>query len=955
MKQTLFILAIMVSTALTMSAQKRKIDLWGHVYDQVTHHAIRGAKATLMLADSTHVDSANCGYFTGGYYGTDANYCFAIPRQPQRYIIMVTHPEYETCFVDYEVKTPGRNTYFDAPWHYMKRKEEPTVHNDVKPDRLGDATDSMTATHHLGEVVVKGTRIKMAYKNDTIVYNASAFQLPEGSMLDALIRQMPGVELKDDGSILVNGEKVDFLTLNGKDFFKGKNKVMLENLPMYAVENVKVYRKSTEKSEWLGRDVEKKDFVMDVHLKREYNQGYMANAEAAGGSDDRYIGRIFGLRFTDASRISAFVNTNNVNETRRPGQNGEWTPEKALDNGMNKSVQSGFDLNIDDKKKRWDENITANLEYNRKQWNATELRETFSSEGSLFGSSHEWGCNKVTGGDVTHRFRWKNMFSPFKLSLQQWVQWGRAESDNRSETVQWQNKDTLNHTQSNTSAYQPYTWKMGASNTLNYRMPRGDDLELTLDGIYTRERGGDEQTSTLYDYPLWQRKVFVGRTVRTIPSNQYMLDAQASYTIHALNDWNYQLSAYADQIFNKTDHQHSLADSLGLMHDDPDNTERYNMLKRNGILTLRTYYSKQEGDRYTWFNMSVSGMAKSDRIDYHHARLDTIARYTDRFVTYNANFVRNTARHGYEVTLVSSVSSVNHVRERIPIYSTVDPLLITLHNPHLGHSRKHHLLWTLRTTVPERQQNLTLNGRASITLNKMGQRQGYNTTTGAFTQMLDNVSRPSWNISQEAHFNRPLDTKKRLTVDVHSRISYEEDNDFDVVQYTASDAQPKEALLKSAPYSTVRTLYNTEDLRFNYRINHFDISATGNFAYRHSMSDRANFSTLNIFEYNYGLALNYRLPWKLQLAADAKMYSRRGYYSQAMNTNDLVCNASLSKSFQKESIAVSLEAFDIFHQLSSTEYTLNAQGRVESWRKSIPSYLMLHLSWRWSHMPKKKS
>ena len=941
MKQKLFLLAIMVSTALTMSAQKREISLWGHVYDHVTHHAISGAKATLMLADSTIVDSVTCGYYTGGYYGTDANYCFSIPRKPQQYIIKVTHPDYDPCFVNYEVKKPGRNTFFDAPWHYMNRKK--------------NTTTDIAATHQLGEVVVKGTRIKMVYKNDTIVYNASAFQLPKGSMLDALIRQMPGVELKDDGTILVNGEKVDFLTLNGKDFFKGKNKVMLENLPMYAVENVKVYRKSTEKSEWLGREVEKKNFVMDVHLKREYNQGYMANAEAAEGTEDRYTGRLFGLRFTDASRISAFVNTNNVNETRRPGQNGEWTPDKALGNGMNKTVNAGFDLNIDDKKKRWDENITANLEYNRKQWNATELRETFASGGSLFSNSHEWGGNKVKGGNVTHRFRWKNMFSPLKLTLEQWVQWGRSESDNHSETAQWQNTDTLNHTQSNHTAHQPYTWKMGGSNTLNYRMPWGDDLELNLNGTYTRECGGDEQRSTLYDYPRRQRKVFVGRTVRAIPSNQYMLNAQASYTIHALNDWNYQLSAYVGQIFNKTDHQHSLADSLGLMHDDPDNTERYNMLKRNGILTLRTYYSKQEGDRYTWFNMSVSGMLKSDRIDYHHARLDTIARYTDRFVTYNANFVRNTARHGYELRLISSVSSVNHVRERIPIYSTVNPLLITLHNPHLGHSRSHHLLWTLRTTVPERQQNLTLNGRASITLNKMGLRQGYNTTTGAFTQMLDNVSRPSWNLNQEAHFNRPLDTKKRLTVDVHSRISYEEDNDFDVVQYTASDTQPKEALLKSAPYSTVRTLYNTEDLRFNYRINHFDISATGNFAYRHSMSDRANFSTLNIFEYNYGLALNYRLPWKLQLAADAKMYSRRGYYSQAMNTNDLVCNASLSKSFQKESIAVSLEAFDIFHQLSSTEYTLNAQGRVESWRKSIPSYLMLHLSWRWSHMPKKKS
>ena len=234
-------------------------------------------------------------------------------------------------------------------------------------------------------------------------------------------------------------------------------------------------------------------------------------------------------------------------------------------------------------------------------------------------------------------------------------------------------------------------------------------------------------------------------------------------------------------------------------------------------------------------------------------------------------------------------------------------------------------------------------------------RQGYNTTTGAFTQMLDNVSRPSWNLNQEAHFNRPLDAKKRLTLDAHSRISYEENNDFDVVQYSEPNNLSPKTILKSAPRSTVHTIYNTENLRFTYRINRFDLSATGDFAYRHSTSDRANFTTLNIFEYNYGFALNCRLPWKLQLAADAKMYSRRGYYSSTMNTDDFVCNASLSRSFLKESLTARLEAFDIFHQLSSTEYTLNDQGRVECWRKSIPSYLMLHLSWRWSHMPKKKA
>lgn len=56
-------------------------------------------------------------------------------------------------------------------------------------------------------------------KNDTLVYNADAFQLSQGSMLDALIEQLPGVQLKDNGVITVNGKMVSSLLVNGKDFF----------------------------------------------------------------------------------------------------------------------------------------------------------------------------------------------------------------------------------------------------------------------------------------------------------------------------------------------------------------------------------------------------------------------------------------------------------------------------------------------------------------------------------------------------------------------------------------------------------------------------------------------------------------------------------------------------------------------------------------------------------------
>lgn len=60
-------------------------------------------------------------------------------------------------------------------------------------------------------------------------------------MLDALIRQLPGAELKDDGRILVNGRQVESLLLNGEDFFKKDRTIMLENLPTYMVKNVQVY------------------------------------------------------------------------------------------------------------------------------------------------------------------------------------------------------------------------------------------------------------------------------------------------------------------------------------------------------------------------------------------------------------------------------------------------------------------------------------------------------------------------------------------------------------------------------------------------------------------------------------------------------------------------------------------------------------------------------------------
>ncbi|MDE6303226.1 MAG: hypothetical protein K2M01_00235, partial [Paramuribaculum sp.] len=82
----------------------------------------------------------------------------------------------------------------------------------------------------LEEVTVKDSKLKMVMKGDTIVYNADAFALAGGSMLDGLISQLPGVELKGNGQIYVNGKFVSELLVYGENFFKGAPKIALENL-----------------------------------------------------------------------------------------------------------------------------------------------------------------------------------------------------------------------------------------------------------------------------------------------------------------------------------------------------------------------------------------------------------------------------------------------------------------------------------------------------------------------------------------------------------------------------------------------------------------------------------------------------------------------------------------------------------------------------------------------------
>lgn len=305
---TIFLaLAAMSAWAQETTQPRDSVRVIGRVADLLTNQAIPDVFCEVLWAsDSTLVDTLRT--VMGDSNNKPTSFAIFHIKRPGRYILRMQKDGYERTVQSFEVKRFYKN--------------EETVDLMSKPFYM-QKERSVT----LGEVLVKATKVKFYVNGDTLVYNADAFELAEGSMLDALIQQLPGVELKSGGDIVVNGKHVDALLLNGKDFFNKDRRLMLDNLPSYMVKKVKAYDRSNEQLRMAGLpDDGNKEFVMDVQLKKEYSIGWIANAEAGAGTDDRYLGRLFALRFTPNSRLSFFANANNVSDDRKPGQNGDWSP-----------------------------------------------------------------------------------------------------------------------------------------------------------------------------------------------------------------------------------------------------------------------------------------------------------------------------------------------------------------------------------------------------------------------------------------------------------------------------------------------------------------------------------------------------------------------------------------------------------------------------------------------------
>ena len=160
---------------------------------------------------------------------------------------------------------------------------------------------------------VKITVSPVKIKKDTIEFNASSIKVRPDSKIEELLKQIPGVEISNEGKITVNGKEVDQIMINGKPFFDKDGKIALQNLPADIIKNIQFTTTKTKEEELTGKTSKSNNATINFNIDEKKNKGLISRLTLGYGSDKRYEGSGLFSYFKNDTKISILASSNNIN------------------------------------------------------------------------------------------------------------------------------------------------------------------------------------------------------------------------------------------------------------------------------------------------------------------------------------------------------------------------------------------------------------------------------------------------------------------------------------------------------------------------------------------------------------------------------------------------------------------------------------------------------------------
>jgi hypothetical protein len=154
-------------------------------------------------------------------------------------------------------------------------------------------------------------------KGDTIVYNADSFNKGTERKLGDVLKNLPGVEINDDGQIEVEGKVVSKIMVDGKEFFDGDTKLATQNIPSNAVDKVQVLKNYAEVGQLSGVTNNQDNIAINIKLKEGKKNFWFGNVTVGGGSSNQnglYLVQPKLFYYSPTYSINTITDFNNLGE-----------------------------------------------------------------------------------------------------------------------------------------------------------------------------------------------------------------------------------------------------------------------------------------------------------------------------------------------------------------------------------------------------------------------------------------------------------------------------------------------------------------------------------------------------------------------------------------------------------------------------------------------------------------
>ena len=798
-------------------------------------------------------------------------------------------------------------------------------------------------TAELDELVVSADHIPFVVKRDTLEYNANAFTTRPGDVVEDLLRRLPGIDVEPDGTIKAQGEEVENVLVDGKEFFANTPTVATKNLPADAVDRVQVYDKASDQAEFSGIDDGEEEKTIDLLLKDGAKRGVLGSLEGGLGGEQSPVGR-YRTR-VNLHRFSPVLQSSLIGNASNTGQSGFGVGDlvSMIQSGAGMMMMSsGILSNVNfggEASGGFSESVNAGLNLSRDFGKRTYLRgsyflnsldqvqDSYAQRHELAGqeASARWNQNGLsdtqTLGHVInlngqlqispgHEIRLRSSLSIHltnALSTSAQQTWN-AQHVLRNDASR--NYDTRNY---NTNGNSSLTWRRKISEAGRTLVARGE-LRLT-DADQTAELFSRTSLAASGNVMTWQElqqeQERYGRSNTTEQRISLTEPLSRAASLELFGEHTLTRSKEDKQFYNV---------SGGARERDFRLSNAFE----------RTYRYWRGGSQFSW-------KGSEDRftlgLNLQRSALDGTAETTVPDV--KAGFTHVLPHVYYERTLgdnrnidirYRSSTREPSLRELQPYTDNEDPLRIYIGNPALTPETSHSLTAKFLSFDQWTQISIMAFTESRYNHNQIVPSRSIDEN---FRQVISAVnSTGGWTHSGTVNFRAPI-RPLRVAITLDNRLTWSTGMEF------INDQQNDNSLLRNS--ASLRIRNRNQDI--------LELDATARMTYNrvaYSLNQSLGREYINM-EYSGRFAWHLTYDWTLEADARYRTYDD-GVFGSAQNM--MLMNLSLSKLLMNERVSLEFGVYDLLNQNLGVHFSNTATYVQEQRIETLGRYMMLRASWK---------